>query len=196
MPITTSMQSTQRGFALIEVMVTAFIIAIGLSGIGVLLLKSIQGTQDSAQRSQGMWIVQDFVGRIRANPEGAKANGYVIAANPDCNNPPAIMCSDYINNGVRQDASICTPTQMATFDIYITMCGFDPVPANPDDKIFDSPAEFIVKPQLTSSCDLSVGLNCVQYTVDLKWTSRITKGAANAAERINENNFTTVIELN
>ncbi len=42
----------EHGFAMIEALVTALIVAIGVSGVGVLLMRAIQGTQDSAQLSQ------------------------------------------------------------------------------------------------------------------------------------------------
>lgn len=193
----------QHGFAMIEVLVTAVIFAIGISGMGVLLLKTIQGTQDNAQRSQGMWIVQDFIGRIRANPNGAKNNGYIIAGNPNCNAPPANICADHIQNGNKVNAVACDSApapgaegiQMATFDIWVTMCGFDS-PPTPSDNIFDSPAEFLINPELTSSCDLAAGGECFQYTVNLKWDSRLAKGGVNAVDRIKENNFSMVVELN
>lgn len=77
------LRNKQTGFAMIEIMVTVVIIAIAISGMGLLLLRAVQGTQDSAQLSQGMWIVQDYVGRIRANPDGAKGGFYVNPFSPN-----------------------------------------------------------------------------------------------------------------
>lgn len=195
--ISNSTHSKQHGFAMVEVLVTAVILAIGISGMGVLLLKTIQGTQDNAQRSQGMWIVQDLVGRIRANPDGAKLNGYIVAANPNCGSEPLKMCADYINNGVEVAGVDCEPLEMAAYDVWVTMCGFDDPPAgSPDDKIFDTPAEFVAAPVLTSTCNLVSGTSCLQYTVDLTWTTRIAVGAAAAEDRINKSSYTMVVELN
>lgn len=188
---------SQSGFALIEVLVTSVIFAIGISGMGVLLLKTIQATQDNAQRSQGMWVVQDFVGRIRANPEGAKAGGYVTTG-VDCGTDrPATsaMCADHVINNVKVAGANCSPADMAAFDVWVTMCGFDdPTPTDPNDKIFDSPAEFLVNSVLTSTCDVAAG--CVQYSVNLTWSSKITKGDSDEAKRINENNYSMIVELN
>lgn len=188
----------QSGFAMIEVLVTAIIFAIGISGMGVLLLKTIQGTQDNAQRSQGMWIIQDFVGRIRANPEGAKARNYEVDANPDCTKQPTAMCADHIIDGSEIVGVDCSPENMAEYDIWVSMCGFDTPPADkPDDKIFDSPAEFVVSPELRSTCDAPVvGTDCLQYTVSLTWKSKIAKGSTTASERNTTNTYQMVVELN
>lgn len=187
----------QSGFAMIEVLVTAIIFAIGISGMGVLLLKTIQGTQDNAQRSQGMWIIQDFVGRIRANPEGAKANGYVVNANPNCSSQPTSMCADHIIDGAEITGVDCSASDMAAFDIWVTMCGFDTPPAGkPEDKIFDSPAEFVVSPELRSTCDATDDTFCLQYSIELTWKSKIAKGSDTASERNYENTYNMVVELN
>ncbi len=196
----------QRGFALIEVLVTAVIVAIGISGLGVLLMRAIQGTQDSAQHTQAMWIVQDFAGRIRANPMGARKGDYVLAATTATfctDSRPALICADYFD-GTHKDAANCTETPMATFDKWVTVCGMTerPDPTDdgyvPEDKIFDSPSEFIINPVLTSECTInhltrmsttSGGLDCIQYVVTLDWDTRIT-------DRITSNSYSMVVELN
>ncbi len=197
----------QRGFALIEVLVTAVIVAIGVSGLGVLLMRAIQGTQDSAQHTQAMWIVQDFVGRIRANPIGARKEDYEFSAtNVDfCGNArPDLICADYFEDGTDKNAAICTETPMAIFDIWVTVCGMterlDPTEDgyNPEDNVFDSPSEFIINPVLTSECTQNHltristtggGLDCVQYEVTLNWDTRIT-------DRVASNSYSMVVELN
>ena len=77
-----------RGFALIEVMIAATIIAIGLSGVGALMLSTLQATQDSSQVSQAMWISNDLAGRIQSNRRGALDNDYAISGSMDCNAIP------------------------------------------------------------------------------------------------------------
>lgn len=190
----------QSGFAMIEVLVTAIIFAIGISGMGVLLLKTIQGTQDNAQRSQGMWIVQDFIGRIRANPEGAKAGRYVTTG-VTCSNKPTTMCADHIIDNAEQKIAVaCSSDDMAAFDIWVTMCGFDdPLPEDRDptitelnDRIFDSPAEFLVNPVLTSSC----APPCIEYVVNLTWQSRITDSEGVVATSMNVSDYEMTVELN
>ena len=178
-----SITSKQSGFAMMEALITALIIAIGISGVGVLLMRSIQGTQDNSQRSQAMWIVQDFVGRLRANSVAAKASAYAVSIDKAaCANAPAVLCSN-------DDAS-CNSSDMATYDSWVTVCGFDST-------VFDAPADFVVNPVLNSECTLTNSRNeCVQYTVDLQWDTKLAKESAVAEERTNTNNYSMVVEVN
>jgi type IV pilus modification protein PilV len=187
----------QIGFAMVEVMVTVAIITIGVSGMGMLLMRAIQGTHDSAQQSQAMWITQDYVGRMRANQEGARAKMYELnPADIDCNNPPT-MCAEIYQNGAEVPAQNCTnSSDMATFDNWISTCGLN-------EDIYDSASDFIVNPQLTSVCTNTIARvstdtnqpDCIQYQVNLTWDTKITKGSTDVNERTNTNNFSMIVEF-
>ncbi len=187
----------QSGFAMIEVLVTAVIIAIGVSGLGILLMRVIQGTQDSSQQSQAIWMVQDFVGRIRANSEGARRGDYVLADKMNCTTPPAKICAEHYKNGTEVAAATCDPTEMATYDKWITVCGLS-------SSVYDSSADFITNPQLTSDCSLTIARvstqsgssDCVQYNVNLEWDTQIKKGSTSASKRIQKNSYSMVVEVN
>jgi len=196
MPDLTRINKHQNGFALIEVLVTAVIVAIGVSGLGVLLMRAIQGTQDSAQQSQAMWMVQDFAGRIRANSSGARSNGYVIDAHLSCDTPPGFICAEYFKDGAEVSADTCNPTQMATFDVWTTVCGINP-------GIYDSASDFITDPLLTSTCTFQGRSranpgqqDCVQYSINLNWSTRLNVSSPVAEERIQKNNYSLVVEVN
>jgi len=188
----------QSGFAMVEVMVTVAIITIGVSGMGMLLMRAIQGTHDSAQQSQAMWIVQDYVGRMRANQEGARAKRYELSPSDiDCTSPPT-MCSEIYKDGAEVAAENCTSSSdMATFDNWISTCGLST-------DVYDSASDFIVNPQLTSVCTgtstrVSTDTNqpdCIQYQVTLTWDTKITKGSSDKTERTNTNDFSMVVEFN
>ncbi|MEY8204336.1 MAG: prepilin-type N-terminal cleavage/methylation domain-containing protein [Bermanella sp.] len=191
-------KKAQQGFAMVEVLVTAIIIAIAVSGLGILLMRVIQATQDNALKSQAMWMLQDYVGRIRSNPEGARRGDYELSGGlTDCTTPPGKVCAEYYKSGAEVAAQDCKPTQMATFDKWITVCGL-----NSD--ISDSSADFMVNPKLTSQCvgTYDPGRNtkgttdCVQYEVTLGWDIRIAKVSDEAAERIHKEVMTTVVEIN
>lgn len=184
---------SEKGFAMIEALVTALIVAIGISGVGVLLIRAIQGTQDSAQQSQAMWIVQDFVGRMRANTIAAKTGDYVVDANIDCDTLPSAMCAAYFDTGISTSANTndCTATEMATYDKWITVCSIH-------DGVFDSPSDFMVSPALTSTCslsDITTG-ECIQYNIQLDWVTKLTKGSTIEAERTNSNSYSMIVEVN
>jgi type IV pilus modification protein PilV len=182
----------QTGFAMMEALVTALIVAIGVSGVGVLLLRSIQATQDSSQQSQAMRIVQDFVGRLRANSPAAKSSDYVGTTNlASCAAQPVPLCASYNLAGVYSEVTQdCSATELAAFDSWSTVCGLD-------NTVFDTPSDFIVNPILSSECiQLDARNECVQYNITLTWDIKLTKGAELAANRNNTNSFNMIVEVN
>ncbi|MGR6873375.1 type IV pilus modification PilV family protein [Pseudomonas sp. HK3] len=195
-----SIMQRQSGFAMVEVMVTVAIITIGISGMGMLLIRAIQGTQDSAQLSQAMWIVQDYVGRMRSNPEGSRSGFYALdPATIDCTVLPVTMCAETFRDGAEVGTGDCsTDTNvMATFDKWISTCGLT-------QDIYDSPSDFIINPELTSACTNTSNRvststyqpDCIQYEVTLSWDTRITKVSATEDERINKNDYSMIVEFN
>ena len=64
------MYKKQSGITLIEVLVTLLITTVGLLGVAALQLSALKTTSDSAQRSQVVWLMQDLIERMRANPDG------------------------------------------------------------------------------------------------------------------------------
>lgn len=186
------MKKTALGFAMIEVLVTAAIVAIGVSGMGVLLLRSLQGTQDNAQQSQAMWIVQDYAGRIRANSLAARNGDYELAAQPDCAAPPANICLDHrTNNSFIQSSNCTVPADMAEMDRWITMCGLD-------GGLKDASADFLADAELSSTClDVSaLNGNCLRYLISLTWSTRLQQGNADENLRDYDNEYSMVVEVN
>ena len=60
-------QASQRGFSLIEVMVTIAILMIGLLGLAALQTNATVAEMEAYQRSQALVLVQDLADRISAN---------------------------------------------------------------------------------------------------------------------------------
>lgn len=204
-----SVTNSQSGFALIEVLVTSVILAIGISGLGMLIVQAIQTTQDSSQQSQGMWMVQDYVGRIKANAPGARQRGYVIEdSSYDCvTNKPSQMCADRwspgsgLTSGSLKEADICDAEDMAIFDRWTTLCSL-----SSEARTYSGPSDFMVNPVLTSTCtnfhdtrssNAATGkVDCVQYRVSLSWDTKTIKGDDDEDFRARENNYTMTVELN
>lgn len=113
----------QTGSSLIEVLITLFVLAVGMLGMAALQLNALQGSVDSTQRSQTTWILQDFAERIRANPDGSSAT---YAAAPICGALPTNRCADYYNPAIstKVNATVCSAAQMAAFDRWEAQCSY------------------------------------------------------------------------
>jgi type IV pilus assembly protein PilV len=61
----------QRGFSLIEVLVTMLILAFGLLGVAGLLVSGVSNAASSEAMSKANQLVADMADRIRANPDVA-----------------------------------------------------------------------------------------------------------------------------
>ena len=62
-----------RGVSMVEALVAALIVAIGLMGVAGLIVESLQNGHGALLRTQAVNLVSDMQERIRANPLGADA---------------------------------------------------------------------------------------------------------------------------
>lgn len=92
----------QRGFSLMEILITVIILSIGLLGLAGLQLTGLKYNQSAYLKSQATVYSMDILDRMRANRPGAETGGYNIA----------------IGTTVTSGAcSNCTPAEMATLDL-------------------------------------------------------------------------------
>ena len=66
----------QRGFTLIEVLVTLVVVSVGLLGFAGLLTKSIAANRQAYMRSQASILAHDLGERMRANRAGTLMGAY------------------------------------------------------------------------------------------------------------------------
>ncbi|MFC5300497.1 prepilin-type N-terminal cleavage/methylation domain-containing protein [Azospira restricta] len=94
--------SAERGFSLIEVMITILIIAIGLLGLAGLHARALNAETESFAKGQALGLLQDIAQRFEANQPGAKD---AIAAGINVTN---IGTSGYVcAAGARLDTDLC-----------------------------------------------------------------------------------------
>lgn len=87
-PMPEATANQQAGFTLIEVLVSALILAIGLVGVAGLQAVSLKNNQSTFMRSQVTALAYDLADRMRANVPAANAGSYdpgVAALNGGCN---------------------------------------------------------------------------------------------------------------
>ncbi len=99
------------GFTLIEVLVALVVLAVGMLGIGRLMLYTLQGNSSATSRTIAVNLVADMADRIRANRSAtlnyAGASPIATAPTPAC-----------AGTAVNFAAASCTAAQMALYDLY------------------------------------------------------------------------------
>jgi len=104
------------GFTLLEVMITLFVIGVGLLSVAGLQTLSKKSNFDAMQRTIAAALAQDLIERIRTNP--SQGAGYLtdpVSGISGANAPaaPGVDC-----NTANSSAPACTPSQVVSFDLY------------------------------------------------------------------------------
>ena len=97
------------GFTLLEVLVAAVILALGLLGMASVHTISQRHNHSAYLRSQAVLQIYDISDRMRANPVALQAGAF-DAVTPPAGTPPAVNCKTAPDG--------CTPAELATFDIW------------------------------------------------------------------------------
>ena len=71
-------KQASQGFSLIEVLVSVFVLSVGLLGLAGLQGFSLKHTNTAYYRGQAIQLTYDMADRIRANVEHAKTGGVYI----------------------------------------------------------------------------------------------------------------------
>lgn len=93
-----------NGFTLLEVLVTAIILAIGLLGLASLQVFGLKNNHSAYMRSQATLLSYDIADRVRANPVGFRDGDY--------NNPSATEHSECVSTAG------CSTADMAEHDMF------------------------------------------------------------------------------
>ena len=100
----------QIGTTLIEVLIAAVVVSVGLVGLAALQTLSVKNNHSAYLRTQATFIVYDMVDRMRTNIATAQAGSYVTAL--------GAAPSGTTNCNI----SACTASDLATFDINEWKC--------------------------------------------------------------------------
>ncbi|MEB8433832.1 type IV pilus modification protein PilV [Cocleimonas sp. KMM 6892] len=121
--IINSNASKQSGFSLIEVMIAALILSIGILGVAGLQIVGMKGTQHSYMKQQAANIVYTLTERMRANRQGVIGGFYLVDnANPvDCSGAAP---------GCNSSTANCSAANIAAFDLHNVVCGYQATTAS------------------------------------------------------------------
>lgn len=109
--------NSEKGFTLLEVLVSLAILGFGLLGLAGMQLSGMKNASDSMYRTSASVLARDLADRMHANPAGVEANAYLKPANTaiSCTSPPSKICDA---TGAR-----CDTAETATWDMFYLYCG-------------------------------------------------------------------------
>ena len=107
----------QRGTTLVEVLIAAVVIGIGLLGIASLQIKALQASTNAEHRAAAIDIAAALADRIRANL--TEINAYVSTPVASCS-VPAKECASSPDEATT--AEQCTAAEMAAYDLNTIRC--------------------------------------------------------------------------
>lgn len=101
-------EGKEQGFTMIEILVTLFILAIGLLGLAGLLFEGMRNNQGAYLRTQASVLAYDMADRMRSNKAEAQSGSYggFSTANVQSTTPPT--CAS--------QAAGCTRSDQVTLD--------------------------------------------------------------------------------
>ncbi|WP_284322319.1 type IV pilus modification protein PilV [Dyella acidisoli] len=98
----------QRGFTMMEVLVSVLIVSFGMLGIAATLFTANRSATSSYVRQQAVQDAYDILDRMRANHTVAAVAGGSYTTSSVPSSAPSPNCS----------TSTCTGTQMAAYDVW------------------------------------------------------------------------------
>ena len=98
----------ETGFSMLEVLISVFIILLGLLGLAGLIVRSNQTEMESYQRIRALMLVQDMVDRINANRKVAAcySNGTTGVELGTGSSTPAVCASGSAEESARANADL------------------------------------------------------------------------------------------
>ncbi len=108
------MNRRQRGFSLVEVMVSVLVLSGGLLGLAFLQAQGMKFNAEAYQRTQATVLAYDIIDKLRANPTAAHNDAYVVATS---NAAKTAATASHLDCDTADGSVPCNSTQLATFDL-------------------------------------------------------------------------------
>ena len=106
----------QSGLNLIEILVAALILSVGLLSLAGLQVASLKSVQNATQKQQAAFMVHELLERMRSNRQAALDGEYNVS-DMSCTSVPQ-DCSS-----TDTSSTTCSTTQIAAYDLYTVQCG-------------------------------------------------------------------------
>lgn len=158
----------QSGFNLIEILVAAVVLSIGILGVVGLQVVGLKGTQQSYMKQQAMSVVQNLTERMRSNKSGVFLGHYVADSNSfNCAVGSIPNCSDATSN--------CSALDIADADKHNLICGYKVGAASRTGGVRNIDADGIntfTDGELSIACADAGNCSTGNMRVQVNWTER------------------------
>jgi type IV pilus assembly protein PilV len=169
----------QHGYTLIEVLIAAVVLAVGLLGIAGLQMLSLKNTHSAFLRSQATLLAYDIIDSMRANP--SVLSSYSVALN----SAPSGTYASCVGTSAN-----CTAAEIATYDLFEWKCKLGKWSGGSSCTGGLASIE-----GLLPDGDASIAVSGNDVTVTVQWIDKDRREqASTAAERIVDLEITTRIQ--
>jgi len=187
-------QNKQRGFTLLEVLITIVILSVGLLGVANLQMLGLNYNNNAYHRSQAVQLAYDIIERMRMNPDGVDAGNYSggsTAANSTqtltFTSGGSITAAPTLGTLPQCDQSnFCNAANLAIFDLYQWRDSVNAALPNLEDEDGDP----ITTARITALGDS-------RYSIFIQWGEKVedTDSDKVFADNFEARNFTTFVQL-
>ncbi|MCF6236730.1 MAG: type IV pilus modification protein PilV [Gammaproteobacteria bacterium] len=113
------MNIKNRGFTLIEVLVSMAVLGVGILGVAALQITNAQNNSNAYLRSQAVFLAYDIADRMRANPVAVGNGAYAAVTGSEDDSPLGFNCVTTFPAG-----STCTEAEFALANIAASQYGW------------------------------------------------------------------------
>ena len=157
-------QGRMQGVGIIEVLLALVVLSFGILGIAGMHLGAMKSTKGSYTRAQADLFAEDMAARMRLNRTAAY-DGYYHAFDTepsfDCSSKPVSICQATVG----RSSSICTPKEMAEYDLYAVACGSRFLTASAMDGVLNA----LPNSRLRVVCDDLICNQDSSHTITIQW---------------------------
>jgi len=111
-----------KGTSLLEVLIAAVILGIGLLGIAALQITSLQGSTNAEYRGRASDLAWTLTDRMRANLPAITSYASAVGSSTLCDSEPAARCAMKPGATLLTGVTQCTPAQVAAWDLWEIRC--------------------------------------------------------------------------
>lgn len=153
------------GIGLVEVLLALVVMSFGILGIAGMHLGAMKSTKGSYTRAQADLFAEDLAARMRLNRLAA-GDGYYDNFTADqsynCAARPQILCQATVG----RNASVCSASDIAVFDLYAVSCGSRFLTKSAKDGVLNG----LPNSRISVECDDAVCDMDSSHTITIFWS--------------------------